>query len=211
MSRAAFVAVLLGCLGASAAGNAEPDAERFEQAMSQLGGSIVVPLVKRIDALQDNDIPLADPRLREAVMRKLEGRIGPLGCKRTPKGTLLFDTPKAFRKGFDEIHSLARFGHARASAEVGAVAFTDVFGGMLGLDERRCFEFFQKAAKAGDSDAKYMSAFCLYYGIGCKANRKQALKLLLARRDQVLSSGTSSEKSALKSDRSWFARRVKGL
>jgi TPR repeat protein len=90
----------------------------------------------------------------------------PLSSKKTKVGGYVATVPNGFRDALDKMIRVARCGHPRANAEVGASIFVDAAKGQIGMDERRALALFEKAAELGDADGMYMQAFCLFYGIG---------------------------------------------
>ena len=173
------------------------------------GGSILEPLVKRLNDIEDDRMKHAVSRTaRMVAMSAIAGRIGPVNYHRmiktktvtstqnigtfygqtqggslisgdvygpvsrtrTKVGGYVCEVPNGFKSAFDQMSSLGRKGHARANAEVASCIFVDAAKGMIGMDERKSLQLFEGAANAGDAEAMFMQAFCLFYGIGTQSN-----------------------------------------
>lgn len=206
---AVIAAILLSAMHGLAGSQQDAAAnERFRLALNQMGGSVAKPLVERLDRLADADIPEGRRDLRLFIQRKLTGRIGPLNGKAQSK-RVDFAVPPDFRQGCETLLSLARAGHVGACTEIGAVVFTDALEGLMGMSPRNGADYLRKAAGAGDENARYLYAFCLYYGIGLSVGKSAAYAQLKARAD----ARAAAAKKIRPPDpaRSWEARRLSEL
>ncbi len=120
-------------------------------------------------------------------------------------GGYVANVPSGFKKGFEKMMSVARRGHSRANAEAGACIFVDATKGQIGMNERRAFTLFTKAADLGDADGMYMQAFCLFYGIGRTNNSKEDVHEAYS----ILSHWQSLPGSQSLRDSGWAHRRLK--
>ena len=116
----------------------------FIAAKSDMGGAILEPLIRKCNSLRDSDVPLCSKDRKGLIMKRLSESIGPISrMTNTKKATL----PPGFKQAFEKYKTLIRLGHAKAYAEAGACIFAETMKGEFGMDDRRAFEYFQKAAE----------------------------------------------------------------
>ena len=182
----------------------------FVAAKSDMGGAILEPLIRKCNSLRDSDVPLCSKDRKGLIMKRLSGSIGPISrMTNTKKATL----PPGFKQAFEKYKTLIRLGHAKAYAEAGACIFAETMKGEFGMDDRRAFEYFQKAAEAGDIDGAFMYAFCLYYGIGSSAanqtpERRKACEVLVSMKKKIEGDATKSSTASKMLSSGWLARRL---
>ena len=130
---------------------------------------------------------------------------GPVTSVKEKVGGYVANVPAGFKKGFENLMSVARRGHSRANAEAGACIFVDAAKGQIGIDDRTALTMFTKAADLGDSDAMYMQAFCLFYGIGRMSNNEKDVREAY----RILTKWKSQPGAQSLRDSGWAHRRLK--
>ena len=121
------------------------------------------------------------------------------------EGSYVANVPAGFKKGFENLMSVARRGHSRANAEAGACIFVDAAKGQIGINERTAVTMFTKAADLGDADAMYMQAFCLFYGIGSISRSEKDIREAY----RILTKWESQSGAQSLRDCGWAHRRLK--
>lgn len=121
------------------------------------------------------------------------------------EGSYVANVPAGFKKGFENLMSVARRGHSRANAEAGACIFVDAAKGQIGINERTAVTMFKKAADLGDADAMYMQAFCLFYGIDSISRSENDIREAY----RILTKWESQPGSQTLRDSGWARRRLK--
>lgn len=84
------------------------------------------------------------------------------------------------------LHCLSELGYAPASLELGLRTETGKFNDMRPYDPKtrdvpdyqQVYRFYEKAVGEGSETANILLGRCLFYGAGCKANKKLALQML---------------------------------
>lgn len=84
------------------------------------------------------------------------------------------------------LQCLSELGYAPATLELGLRTETGKFNDMRPYDPKtrdvpdyqQAYRFYEKAVKEGSETAKILQGRCLFYGAGCKANKKLALQML---------------------------------
>jgi len=115
------------------------------------------------------------------------------------KGKYDTERPDDFDRQMKRWIAATKTGDAIACAEIGAAAFLDAHDGKYSLTEQRMYKCFSLAAEAGVAEAKFMTAVCLYYGIGVTRSKPKARAML---RDWKVASGTTKANRG-----GWVARR----
>ena len=128
----------------------------------------------------------------------------PVNSKKTNVDRYVATVPKGFHDALDKMVRVARCGHPRANAEVGASIFVDAAKGQIGMDERRALALFKEAADLGDADGMYMQAFCLFYGIGRTSRSEKDIQEAY----RILSVWSESPTSKSLRKRGWAGRRL---
>lgn len=128
--------------------NDKNDMMRFFQLRSQMGGSVLEPLIEKCNRLNDTDISYGGRNVKSAIMKQLAGDIGPVSYRQTIRtktitsygsvgrfeGTTLWGTPIQGDVLDERISTRTKIGAYKATTPAG---FRNAFDGLLSLARKK--------------------------------------------------------------------------